>query len=253
MEVEMPDVSNYLPALQCVIGVLIALGGLLIQAAGADRRNSWVVHLITTGLVGWGVWFALLGFQGHADSLPGIAMGIAVAYVVVIRGRQVRGILDGEDWWPPNASVYSVSVLRKRPIVQGPRFPLWWVLWALFGNVDDGLFGDDRFNPSGSRSVWTAVRWWFRNPFHNLFFYVIGVADITRIVTGRWGGSFYRPGGGFLTCWTTAPVFSSRYVVHLPFASVTSAHLQAYVGWRPSGGFGIAMRVSRKARPEWLL
>lgn len=99
----MPDLTLYLPFAQCVIGLAIVLGGLLIQAAGAGRDSPWMVHLLTAGLVGWGVWFAILGFQGRPDSPPAVAMSLAVAYVVVIRGRQVRGILAGEGWWPPNA------------------------------------------------------------------------------------------------------------------------------------------------------
>lgn len=100
----MPDLSHYLPFVQCLIGTIIALGGLLIQAVGAGRHSPFIVHIVTTGLVGWGVWFAILGFNGRPDSLPANAMALAVAYAVVVRGRQIRGILAGETWWRPNAA-----------------------------------------------------------------------------------------------------------------------------------------------------
>jgi hypothetical protein len=100
----MPDLIPYLSFVQCAIGIAIVLGGLMIQAVGTGRDSPMVVHLVTTGLVGWGVWFALLGFQGKADSLPANAMALAVAYAVVVRGRQIRGILSGEAWWRPNAA-----------------------------------------------------------------------------------------------------------------------------------------------------
>jgi hypothetical protein len=60
-----------------------------------------------------------------------------------------------------------------------------WLLWALFGNDDDGAWGQRSGEPGYDGkpfSVWLAVCWWFRNPAHNLFFHVL-----------RW------PGGPFLS------------------------------------------------------
>jgi hypothetical protein len=51
------------------------------------------------------------------------------------------------------------------------------IIWALFGNDEGGIYGenDDAWVAAGNtaRTPWTAIRWWFRNPFHNLFIHVL--------------------------------------------------------------------------------
>lgn len=42
-----------------------------------------------------------------------------------------------------------------------------WLVWALFGNDEDGIYG------MYPHTTWGAVRWWLRNPFHNLCFHVL--------------------------------------------------------------------------------
>src|SRR3954469_9792743 len=50
-----------------------------------------------------------------------------------------------------------------------------WGRWALYGNDEDGPYGP----PYAGRPTffeptpWGAVRWWLRNPFHNLLFHVL--------------------------------------------------------------------------------
>ena len=79
------------------------------------------------------------------------------------------------------------------------------VRWALFGNDEDTIYGPPWFN-AGKRTVWVAVKWWVRNPFHNLCFHVI-----------NW------PGG---------PIYD-RYFSGWLF----------YIGWRgKDGAFGIKLR-----------
>lgn len=53
------------------------------------------------------------------------------------------------------------------------------MLWALFGNDEDGPYGIHSNIPGydaamgGSETTWQAICWWFRNPFHNLFWHVL--------------------------------------------------------------------------------
>lgn len=60
-----------------------------------------------------------------------------------------------------------------------------WLIWAFFGNDEDGQWGQRSGVPGYDGqpdSLWLRVCWWFRNPLHNLFFHVL-----------RW------PGGPFLS------------------------------------------------------
>lgn len=81
------------------------------------------------------------------------------------------------------------------------------ILWAIFGNDEDGPYG---FYP---RTKLGAVRWWLRNPFHNLFWHVINYP----------GGPFFK--------WGKRP------------------GLNGYIGWRPlpdgNGVFGVAFRYEK--------
>jgi hypothetical protein len=244
----MHDANTLMVIAQGALGIVIVVGGLLLQALGSDHRTPFMIRLITTGLVGWGYWFFHEAQEGRHDSPPALAMALLVAYVLVRYGRQIRGILEGEDWWPPNGGVYSVHDMPKRSRIA------WWVKlnpwWLLFGNVDDGYWGDATFNPERKKDLWTAVRWWFRNPMHNLMFYGIGFADQDRMVTGRYGSEFHKPGGGYLRCWSSVPGPGNKWMFCLPFVSYISPHFKAYIGWRPSGAFGIKFNISRKGAIE---
>lgn len=92
------------------------------------------------------------------------------------------------------------------------------VAWALFGNDEDGVYGErskvPTFGPDAPRTQWQRVRWWLRNPFHNLFWHVL-----------NWpGGPFFKWG---------APYVGSGW--------------NGYIGFRPPNGvFGIAIRKETK-------
>lgn len=107
-------------------------------------------------------------------------------------------------------------------------------LWAIFGNDDDGLYGDDRWRAGRAKTLKLAVLWWFRNPFHNLFFYVIGVADRHRTFysTREWGS----PG------WTLHVLRCDW--LWLPFISYRG-RIKFYIGWRPYGAFGTKLNFSK--------
>lgn len=238
--------------LQMAIGVVIGIGGLCLALFTVDgERTPGGTKWSVIGLVGWAAWFVASPLSGHGhDSPPALAMAGLVAYVLVRHSRQLHDIVDGAWWWPPNQAGITC-------IAQSPRRKVHWALKlnpisALFGNADDGLWGDAKWRASrgGRRTLWEAWVWWTRNPAHNLTWYVIGVADRDRIVCGRHGDAFHPPGGGPLICWTRVTVMGLP--VCLPFVSYLSVHVKAYAGWRPSGAFGLKLNISARGEPSWL-
>lgn len=108
------------------------------------------------------------------------------------------------------------------------------LLWAIFGNEDDGIHGDDKWRAGRDKTWRLAVLWWVRNPFHNLFFYVIGIADRPRdfYSTREWGSpgwTFHALRWGWL--W-------------LPFVSYLG-WCNFYAGWRPYGAFGLKFNFAK--------
>lgn len=238
---------------QFVVGLTIAAGGALIAAGSMDEHTSRLRRWPVVGLVGWGAWFALVPVYAHrSDGLAAVAIAALVAWVLLVHGRAVRDIIDGAPWWPANRP----DLMHRETLYQRPRRPVrvWWrklnPWWLLVANDDDGYWGDEKWRAGRAKTLALAFSWWWRNPFHNLTWYVIGVADCERVTTGRWGGAFHRPGGGWLTCWTDVQVW--RVWLSLPFVSYVSPHVKAYAGWRPSGAFGLKLNISKSGRPEWL-
>ena len=99
------------------------------------------------------------------------------------------------------------------------------IAWALFGNDDDGP-APDFYRPS----PWViALCWWFRNPAHNLTFYVIGFKGRARGYRGFNTDAIGRGVG-----WTERDD-GKRF----PFLVWNSARWMRCAGWRPSGAFEI--------------
>lgn len=113
--------------------------------------------------------------------------------------------------------------------------------WALFGNDDDGYFGDDRWRAGRTKTLGLALQWWLRNPFHNLFFYVIGIADRPRTFWSRPGR-----GWGEVDGWTFHWLQADGGRFRFPFASFRNHRFSAYAGWRPYGAFGFKFQIKRK-------
>lgn len=113
------------------------------------------------------------------------------------------------------------------------------VLWAIFGNEDDPNPPGDYL--PGESVTWRRVCWWFRNPLHNLTFYVLGCADKPTAVIGRLPFSVFAPDGG----WNWAFTFSGWFP--RPFVSHRGERFQWYVGWRPPhGAIGIKFQKVQK-------
>ena len=82
--------------------------------------------------------------------------------------------------------------------------------------------------------------WFFRNPMHNFNNYVIGVSDRHLHVRGLNAHSIWNDEGPFnLTLTQSGPL------IHLPMISRRGPWLEWYVGWRPTGSFGAALRKAQ--------
>lgn len=128
-----------------------------------------------------------------------------------------------------------------------------WTLWALFGNDDDGIFGEKaHFREDDPDDLKKAFLWWIRNPFHNLFFYVIGSANrqnslylILQIGDSQIKAFHYYP-----LPKKNFPCKNSCFYLALhggkPFVSIKLVYsryreFQFYFGWRTRGNFGIKL------------
>ena len=119
---------------------------------------------------------------------------------------------------------HQVTVTNTMHIPHGLKWsPKFWL-----GNQDDPVPPDD-YRPGDRHRV---QKWYFRNPTHNLTFYVIGVADKTFRRTGRYPDQVFNPRGGWN--WTVC-----KYKwVRLPFISFGRKSFRFYLGWRERGDFG---------------
>jgi len=125
---------------------------------------------------------------------------------------------------------------RRRPGL------LLFVPWALFGNDEDGIFAE-RTSVAGfsEQTLWTAVRWWLRNPCHNLTHHVIALPLWFAIpIIGKSASGF----------WPDGRVFLALNV--LPFVSFRAGGWEGYFGFRPRvvnglkrAVFGVALRKSK--------
>ena len=138
------------------------------------------------------------------------------------------------------------------------------LLWAIFGNDDDGLFGEVAHRSWRERwgseaSFKRAFLWWVRNPLHNFTFFVIGSADrehhthyrILFISRNAFKGPKYfdSPGRiwgeeGISSLWIALhdnkPFFSLR--LKIPFMD---RYFTTYVGARTKGTWGAAIRIKK--------
>ncbi len=128
----------------------------------------------------------------------------------------------------------------QRPKIYDPRI----VLWALFGNDEDGIYGERSVVPTygkdAPQNTKQFLRWWTRNPFHNLFFHVLSwpVGNALILVQGppfkvmhrRPPTNWVSPGKQVIV--SLVPLFFSWRV----------AGWEGYIGWRESGELGAAFR-----------
>ena len=155
--------------------------------------------------------------------------------------------LESADYW-----LYKV-IPRHRSQVYWFDLPH-WISWSLFGNDDDGIFGESitaQFNNKDKVGIKRAVKWGIRNPLHNFTFYTIGQAqfppqsELTLFSAAPDNFEVFKYTSEARTVF--ASKFSSFYLgLHgwKPFISTrvryfSKRQLEFYVGWRERGNFGI--------------
>lgn len=104
--------------------------------------------------------------------------------------------------------------------------PLWW-----FKNDDDPL--PPSWYPHGT--MW----WYLRNPLHNLFFYVLGIADRNRTLIGPHPVEVTLLGDMGWQGWKWC--VSKVGWLYFPFISYSGTRWWFYIGWRPSGALGLKL------------
>lgn len=127
-----------------------------------------------------------------------------------------------------------------------------WTTWLLFGNDDDGIFGEGpnaKYRLDAPISCSKALRWTCRNPLHNFCFYAIGSAykpqsefALIKMEYGSLGffkyrkkaeGNFRKGTFFFLGFHGWKPYIFLRLLYSQKYKG------QWYLGWRERGNFGI--------------
>ncbi len=136
-----------------------------------------------------------------------------------------------------------------------------WIMWAVFGNEDDGIFGEGPhalWQTEERVSIYKAIRWAIRNPLHNFTFYIMGSAwqkndelvllemddDSMSCFLYREQAStvFYgRNDSLFIALHGWKPFVSVKF--SLPYFN---CHCQALCGWRERGNFGLKVQFRQK-------
>ncbi|NOZ68016.1 MAG: hypothetical protein GXP46_01905 [Deferribacteres bacterium] len=112
--------------------------------------------------------------------------------------------------------------------------PIWW-----FGNIDDPE-PPDWFEPT-QLNYERRRGWRFRNPFHNFFWYVLGIADKEFTAHGKATENVFVDGLNYTFLKT------KHLPVCFPFISYRGLGIKFYVGWRPdSGAFGLKLTIDRR-------
>ncbi len=113
-----------------------------------------------------------------------------------------------------------------------------WITWAFFGNELDGPLGDIRWNPERKDDIKTRLKWWFRNPMHNLTWHVIGFAH--KPSTRYDINDTDQP--GWNKAWSILDETGKKY----PFYLYIGKTWTFYAGWRGRGNFGFKFNKTKK-------
>jgi hypothetical protein len=142
----------------------------------------------------------------------------------------------------PNWKTSSEREMDPLPVPNrfGP-FTTWQKLNPKFwiGNSDEPE-APEWYRPNDSGRNW---KWHVRNPFHNLTFYVIGIADQEFTRWGNHPNAVFNPADGW--SWSV----SHADLLPLPYLSYKRNSFQFYFGWRERGNFGIKFKGLR-LRPK---
>ena len=117
-----------------------------------------------------------------------------------------------------------------------------YLIWALFGNDTDTVDGDQGWQTANGNAWWfhiiwlRRIIWWFRNPFHNLCFFVFGVVGQTQVFKGRFNAPFAgdAPQGAH-DVFNWGLTYTDKHV--LPYVSYDGPFGRNALGWAPGGAF----------------
>lgn len=135
-----------------------------------------------------------------------------------------------------------------------------WMTWAMFGNDDDGIFGEEstaKYETKRKIGILRALFWSIRNPLHNFSFYVIGSAYVenSEVVLfsyseSNWSMFSYSPKGGTVFAGERTSFFLGLHGWK-PFVSLRLCYrrcFEFYLGWRSRGNFGIKLIPAKKMK-----
>ncbi|MDB6081900.1 MAG: hypothetical protein JWO53_1172 [Chlamydiia bacterium] len=130
-----------------------------------------------------------------------------------------------------------------------------WTTWALFGNDDDGIFGEGKkanYKLQEPISSKLALYWTCRNPLHNFCFYVIGQAymknseyTLLSISEGEKKYLSYKAEGSTVFEKGNSSFFLGFHgwkpFIAFKIQHSHSYHTEFYLGWRERGNFGLKL------------
>lgn len=138
-----------------------------------------------------------------------------------------------------------------------------WMTWAVLGNDDDGIFGEEptsNYQTHRPPGVVRAAAWNIRNPLHNFFFYVIGSAhrrnsELTLLGLAKGNSSAMTYKREADTVFLKESGNSLYLGLHggKPFLSwqlYYGRQCNAYIGWREKGNFGMKFNPCKKVEKE---
>jgi hypothetical protein len=168
--------------------------------------------------------------------------------------KNIADPIEARNHW-----IYKV-VPRHRSQIRWYDFPH-WTTWALFGNDDDGIFGEETtsgYHTSRKVGAPRAIAWNARNPGHNLFFYVLGSgkveSEFALIRLGDEGnGLFEYKKEGETVFAGKRHGFFLGFHGWKPFISLNFTYgrqFQFYLGWRERGNFGSKFVPAKKVKRE---
>lgn len=163
------------------------------------------------------------------QSPPETSIPVPVAYRPRVRYTATESMLVARQM------LFAITGRMKKPAVKKLN-PIWW-----FGN-DDEQQTADWYHPEWPR--WRRDFYWnfLRNPLQNFRCFVIGVQDRNYTVTGRapvmtvQRDDLGPPERGFQWC-------VIHTLIPLGFLSYSGKHVVWYIGWQPSGIFGVKFNL----------
>src|SRR3989344_2497974 len=117
-----------------------------------------------------------------------------------------------------------------------------WTTWMLFGNQNNGIFGEDQEKPySEDIGLGSFLAWQLRNPLHNFTFYGIGSAGWEKHTTTEAYSLDNKKGSHSKLVFNDYKPFIS-----LVFPVSKEREFQFYFGWRERGNLGIKLKPTAK-------